>query len=128
MDRHPHSEGFGIHQYWVGVEFGTLPIFSWMFRLEMVEPLEETRTELIFATEPLLSSLEASIPGSSRFSPLVELDEIEVRLDHESTMPGHSNICISDPKGRTANMQRPLLLAYVCKINSHKYITGDCDH
>jgi SCY1-like protein 2 len=87
MDRHPHSEGFGIRQYWVDIEFRTLPIFLWMFRIEMVEPLEETRTELIFATEPLLSSLEASIPGSSRFSPLVELDEIEVRLDHESTTP-----------------------------------------
>lgn len=45
---------------------------------EMVEPLEETRSELIFATEPILSSLQLSIPGSSRYSPLVELDEIEV--------------------------------------------------
>jgi SCY1-like protein 2 len=44
----------------------------------MVEPLEETRNELIFATEPILSSLQLSIPGSSRYSPLVELDEIEV--------------------------------------------------
>ena len=45
---------------------------------EMVEPLEETRNEIIFATEPILSSLQLSIPGSSRYSPLVELDEIEV--------------------------------------------------
>jgi SCY1-like protein 2 len=44
----------------------------------MVEPLEETRVELIFATEPILSSLELSIPGSNRSSPLVELDEVEV--------------------------------------------------
>ena len=44
----------------------------------MVEPLEETRNELIFATEPILSSLQLSIPASSRYSPLVELDEIEV--------------------------------------------------
>ena len=44
----------------------------------MVEPLEETRTELIFATEPVLSSLHLSIPGSLQYSPLVELDEIEV--------------------------------------------------
>jgi hypothetical protein len=50
-----------------------------MLHQEMVEPLEETRTELIFATEPLLSSLELSIPGSARYSPLVELDEVEVR-------------------------------------------------
>jgi SCY1-like protein 2 len=44
----------------------------------MVEPLEETRTELIFATEPILSSLELSIPGAGRHMPLVELDEVEV--------------------------------------------------
>jgi SCY1-like protein 2 len=45
----------------------------------MVEPLEETRNELIFATEPVLSSLDLSIPRGSRHMPLVELDEIEVR-------------------------------------------------
>lgn len=47
--------------------------------LEMVEPVEETRAEVIFATEPLLSSLHLSVPGS-RSSPLVELDEVEVRI------------------------------------------------
>ncbi|GBE82382.1 other/SCY1 protein kinase [Sparassis latifolia] len=47
--------------------------------LEMVEPLEETRNELIFATEPVLSSLRLSIPGSSHYSPLVELDEVEIQ-------------------------------------------------
>ena len=47
--------------------------------LEMVEPLEETRTELVFATEPVLSSLENAIPGSGKHASLVELDEIEVR-------------------------------------------------
>ena len=46
----------------------------------MVEPLEETRNELIFATEPLLSSLHLSIPGSFQYTPLVELDEVEVSL------------------------------------------------
>jgi SCY1-like protein 2 len=45
----------------------------------MVEPLEETRNELTFATEPVLSSLDLSIPRGSRHTPLVELDEIEVR-------------------------------------------------
>ncbi len=45
----------------------------------MVEPLEETRSELIFATEPILSSLELSIPGIGRRSPVVDLDEVEVR-------------------------------------------------
>ena len=47
---------------------------------EMVEPLEETRSELTFATEPLLSSLYLSIPTSPRATPLVELDEVEVSL------------------------------------------------
>jgi len=47
--------------------------------LEMVEPLEETRSELIFATEPVLSSLELSIQGSGKNSSLVDLDEVEVR-------------------------------------------------
>lgn len=45
----------------------------------MVEPLEETRNELVFATEPVLSSLHLSIPGSVQYMPLVELDEVEVR-------------------------------------------------
>ncbi|KAI8998790.1 kinase-like protein [Trametes punicea] len=47
--------------------------------LEMVEPLEETRNELIFATEPVLSSLHLSIPGSFQYRPLVELDEVEIQ-------------------------------------------------
>lgn len=47
--------------------------------LEMVEPLEETRSELIFATEPVLSSLELSIPRNSHYTPVVELDEIEIQ-------------------------------------------------
>lgn len=45
----------------------------------MVEPLEETRTEIVFATEPLLSSLQLAIPDVGRQASLVELDEIEVR-------------------------------------------------
>jgi SCY1-like protein 2 len=48
------------------------------YREEMVEPLEETRSELIFATEPILSSLDMSIPRGSHHTPPVELDEIEV--------------------------------------------------
>lgn len=44
----------------------------------MVEPLEEARSELVFATEPVLSSLELAIPDSGRRSTLVELDEVEV--------------------------------------------------
>ena len=37
------------------------------------------RSELVFATEPLLSTLALSIPDpSSRHKPQVELDEVEV--------------------------------------------------
>lgn len=50
------------------------------FVKEVVEPLEETRSELIFATEPLLSSLYLSIPGAPHHTPLVDLDEVEVRV------------------------------------------------
>ncbi|KAI0374727.1 kinase-like protein [Pilatotrama ljubarskyi] len=71
--------------------------------LEMVEPLEETRNELIFATEPLLSSLHLSIPGSFQYTPLVELDEVEIQKGilqlckglsflHSSARIIHSNI------------------------------------
>lgn len=49
-----------------------------LIETEMVEPLEETRSELIFATEPILSTLELSIPGYGRHASLVELDEVEV--------------------------------------------------
>lgn len=45
---------------------------------EMVEPLEETRNEIVFATEPVLASLQLAIPDSGRQTSLVELDEIEV--------------------------------------------------
>ncbi|CAE7144266.1 unnamed protein product [Rhizoctonia solani] len=50
--------------------------------LEVVEPLEDGRSELVFATEPLLSTLSLSIPGSgssSRQKPQVELDEVEIQ-------------------------------------------------
>ncbi|XP_006458297.1 hypothetical protein AGABI2DRAFT_199815 [Agaricus bisporus var. bisporus H97] len=72
--------------------------------LEMVEPLEETRSELIFATEPILSTLELSIPGYGRHASLVELDEVEIQKGilqickglsflHSSAQLIHSNIC-----------------------------------
>jgi SCY1-like protein 2 len=51
--------------------------------LEMVEPLEETRSEIVFATEPLSSTLQQVIPTSSHQSRntenSAELDEIEVQ-------------------------------------------------
>ncbi|KAA1474848.1 other/SCY1 protein kinase [Dentipellis sp. KUC8613] len=71
--------------------------------LEMVEPLEETRSELIFATEPLLSSLYLAVPGSPYASSLVDLDEVEIQKGilqlckglqflHTSARIIHSNI------------------------------------
>lgn len=42
---------------------------------EMVEPLEETRSEIVFATEPVLASLQLAISNPNS---VVELDEIEV--------------------------------------------------
>ncbi|KIM57078.1 hypothetical protein SCLCIDRAFT_1219748 [Scleroderma citrinum Foug A] len=71
--------------------------------LEMVEPLEETRNELIFATEPVLSSLHMSIPPNSHHTPIVELDEIEIQKGilqickglsflHSSARLVHSNL------------------------------------
>lgn len=50
----------------------------------MVEPLEETRSELTFATEPVMSSLELATPGAGKLASLVELDEVEVRAPHFS--------------------------------------------
>ncbi|KAL4250432.1 Catalytically Inactive Kinase-Related Protein [Abortiporus biennis] len=73
--------------------------------LEVVEPLEETRTELVFATEPVISSLYLSIPGSIQYTPLVELDEVEIQKGilqvckgltflHDSARLIHSNITL----------------------------------
>ncbi|KAF8487763.1 kinase-like domain-containing protein [Gautieria morchelliformis] len=84
------------------VEAGALGRLRHPSILEMVEPLEETRSELTFATEPLLSSLSQSIPSASR-SPSIELDEVEIQkgilqlckgLDflHTSARLIHSNI------------------------------------
>ncbi|KAF8228958.1 kinase-like protein [Tricholoma matsutake] len=71
--------------------------------LEMVEPLEETRSELVFATELISSSLELSIQGSGKHSSLVDLDEVEIQKGilqvckglsflHTSAQLIHSNI------------------------------------
>jgi len=68
--RHPSILGMSSHYL--------LPVLSTRYGEEMVEPLEETRNELIFATEPILSSLDMSILRGSHYTPLVELDEIEV--------------------------------------------------
>ena len=65
----------------------------------MVEPLEETRSELIFATEPILSSLDMSILRGSHHTPLVELDEIEVSDGTLATPP----VCLSSPRSKRAS-------------------------
>lgn len=87
----------------------------------MVEALEETRSEFIFATEPVLSSLEASIPGSSRFSPLVELDEVEVRkFIHRTTHEFKRSQSLPDTKRNLANMQRSLFPSFLSSTRSHQ--------
>ncbi|KAI9446648.1 other/SCY1 protein kinase [Lactarius indigo] len=72
-----------------------------VLKAEMVEPLEETRSELIFATEALLSSLYLAIPGSPYATSLVDLDEIQkgilqlckgLSFLHTSARTIHSNI------------------------------------
>lgn len=50
----------------------------------MIEPLEETRTELTFVTEPVVDSLGGVIgrmKGDSRRKGEEELDEVEVRSE-----------------------------------------------
>lgn len=84
---------------------------------EMVEPLEETRNELIFATEPVLSSLHMSIPPNSHHTPIVELDEIEVRslLFLYFTEITQSRL---DSKGYPSNMQGTLVSALVSTLGT----------
>ncbi|KAG9045662.1 hypothetical protein FS837_005902 [Tulasnella sp. UAMH 9824] len=79
--------------------------------LEMVEPMEETRSELIFATELVLSSLSLAIhsqgssSSSSSRNAALELDEIEIQKGilqltkglaflHQSARLVHSNLKI----------------------------------
>jgi SCY1-like protein 2 len=47
----------------------------------MVEPLEETRAQLTFATEPLISSLAGTLKSARAGGVLegVDLDEVEVK-------------------------------------------------
>ncbi|KAH8829604.1 other/SCY1 protein kinase [Flagelloscypha sp. PMI_526] len=63
----------------------------------------ETRTELVFATESILSSLDLAIPGSGRFASIVQLDEVEIQKGilqlcngltfmHSSAQLIHSNL------------------------------------
>ena len=88
----------------------------------MVEPLEETRSELIFATEPILSSLELSISGSGRRSPVVELDEVEVRNNDSLVDVSQLMSLYTDSERHFANMQRTLFLTLVCSVDSLQYI------
>ncbi|KDQ16224.1 hypothetical protein BOTBODRAFT_54054 [Botryobasidium botryosum FD-172 SS1] len=47
--------------------------------LEIVEPLEETRSEITFATEPIMSTLLLAVNATPRSPGYVELDEIEIQ-------------------------------------------------
>lgn len=76
----------------------------------MVEPLEETRNELIFATEPILSSLDMSIPQRPHCTPVVELDEIEV----SDPNPAPLLVCLSSPRSKRAS--------FSYARDSHSYI------
>lgn len=88
----------------------------------MVEPLEETRNELIFATEPILSSLDTSISRGSHYTPLVELDEIEVSNDARNFLQ-HVYLH-SDPKGHPTVMQGSLIPTFISKVNTLKLEVG----
>ncbi len=79
--RHLRWVACGTQAFWVSFP----NVYYWdddniSNRTEMVEPLEETRSELIFATEPLLFSLYLATPNSPRATSSIELDEVEVRL------------------------------------------------
>lgn len=97
----------------------------------MVEPLEETRSELIFATEPILSSLELSIPGAGHRTPVVDLDEVEVR-NNDSLVDVSSLMSLyTDSERHFTNMQRTLFLKLVCAVDSlqsmpRKYHNKQC--
>jgi hypothetical protein len=85
----------------------------------MAEPLEDTRSELIFATEPVIASLSACIKASKRDVTPVELDEIEVGLALDKlhiTMTHRSDYV--DPKGHPPAMQSTLIFASICAIDS----------
>jgi len=89
----------------------------------MVEPMEETRNELVFATEPVLSSLELAIPGAGRFASIVELDEVEVRSYTLLFGHGFTLYYNADPERDLANMQRVILPSHICKAFSFQYLT-----
>ena len=78
LDKRVEMEGFGPYPWYGRLLLDCYIVLMIRVLEEMVEPLEEMRTELIFATEPILSSLQLLIPWNSHHTPIVELDEIEV--------------------------------------------------
>ena len=93
----------------------------------MVEPLEETRSEIMFATEPALSSLELAIPDSGQYSSVVELDEIEV-LSNLFLTRQPLTISNIDPKRDTPTLQRPFVPPYICQVNTLQHMSREhCD-
>jgi hypothetical protein len=96
----------------------------------MVEPLEETRSEITFATEPVLCSLSLAIPGSpgARASP-VELDEIEVRTVFNAGMTKFRDLRGSlDSEGCAATLQGIAIPAYVRSHDPLQPRARQCHH
>lgn len=85
---------------------------------EMVEPLEETRSELVFATEPILSSLELIIHDSGKNLGLVDLDEVEVHKFFDQLW------CTAD--SQTRQIQKGII--QVCKGLSFLHTSAQLIH
>jgi hypothetical protein len=85
----------------------------------MVEPLEETRSELAFATEPLSSTLQQAIPTSSSRNndDSNELDEIEVC--RTSIFQIYSPLL--DSKRRPPTFSWPFLFTYIRSTCTYKH-------
>jgi hypothetical protein len=84
-----------------------------IYLAEMVEPLEETRSELVFATELVLSSLQMSMPTGSRHTPIVDLDEVEAGTLNIICAHTIDYLCHPDPERSSATMQRVSIYAPV---------------
>ena len=78
LDKRVEMEGSGSYPWYGRLLFDCYIVLMIRVLEEMVKPLEETRTELIFTTEPVLSSLQLLIPWNSHHTLIVEFNEIEV--------------------------------------------------
>jgi hypothetical protein len=78
--------------------------------LEVVEPVSESRSSIVFVTEPLMGSLTHLVKSNENYSsdsqaPSLDLDELEVNTQHL-------------PSGTS------LLLTYFLEIDSKRFITS----